>query len=199
MNEAGVQAGRFSVERYLEMAECGIISEDDRVELLGGLIVAMTPPTPLHDSAVTRVHYALQRMLGSQVLVRVQCSFVAGHDSAPQPDIAVVPGGPDDYWDEHPSRAHLLVEVASSSVLQDRLTKAAIYARAGVPCYWLVNLRDRCVEAFREPDRFAGRYASVSRATGSDTLTIDAFPGATVEASELLPPRAALSGDRESR
>ena len=182
------QPGHFTVRRYLEMAECGIISDDDRVELLDGLIIAMAPPSPLHDSAVSCVQYALHRKLGLDVVVRVQSTFVVGRDSAPQPDIAVVPGSIDDYWDSHPTKAHLLVEVAVSSVLQDRLTKAAIYARAGVPCFWIVNLRDRCVEPMSEPDRFAARYRQIARATGSNPLAIDAYPHVSFEARELLPP-----------
>jgi Uma2 family endonuclease len=170
------------------MSECGIIPEDERVELLDGLIVAMPPPSPPHDSAVQRVMYVLLRKLGLGVSLRVQSSFVAGDASVPQPDLALVPGGLDDYLDRHPSRAWLLVEVAHTSVSQDRLTKAGIYARAGIPCYWVVNLRDRCIEVFREPDRFAARYAQATRASGTEPLVIDAFPGVTFEARELLPP-----------
>lgn len=188
MNPVESVPGHFSARQYLEMSECGIIPEDERVELLDGLIVAMAPPSPPHDAAVHRVMYALLRKLGLDVTLRVQASFVAGSTSVPQPDLAVVPGGTEDYADHHPSSAFLLVEVAQTSVTQDRLTKAAIYARAGVPCYWAVNLRDRCVEVFREPDRLAARYSQVTRATGTDELVIDGFPDVTFEARELLPP-----------
>lgn len=188
MAEAGGETGRISVDRYFEMAECGILSPDDRVELLDGLIVAMAPPTPPHDSIISHVQYALLRRLGLDVTVRVQSTFVVGDHSAPQPDLAVVPGDPRTYLSRHPTRAHLIVEVAHSSIIQDRLTKAPIYARAGIPCYWIVNLRDHCIETFQAPDRWKARYDIVATATGSDLLEIDAFPGVTFSAEELLPP-----------
>jgi len=179
---------RVSVSRYFELAKCGIISPDDRVELLEGLIVSIDAQSAPHASTVYRVEHLLNHRLGSGGVVRTQMAFLAGDASAPQPDVAVVPGSPDDYCERHPSKAHLIVEVAHSSVIQDRLTKAAIYARAAVPCYWIVNLRDRCVEVFGGLDRSKADYASVVRATGRQTFAIEAFPGVTFEAAELLPP-----------
>jgi Uma2 family endonuclease len=188
MSESEPGSPRISVERYFEMQECGLISPDDRVELLDGLIVAMSPSTPSHDAVVSIVQYALLRKLGLDVATRVQSSFLAGEKSVPQPDIAVVPGTVQTYTERHPARAYLLVEVAQSSVAQDRLTKASIYARAGIPCYWIVNVRDRCVEVFRDPDRFKACYLETWRATGDDVIRIDAFPEVAFEACELLPP-----------
>ncbi len=188
MTEHTHDAGRSTAARYFEMAECGIIAPDDRVELLRGLVVAMAPQSPRHASTVSLVHQILLRRLGQNCLLRVQSSFPVSVDSVTEPDLALVPGRIEDYFDRHPTTADLIVEVAHSSLIQDRLTKAAIYARAGVPCYWIVNLRDRCVEVHREPDRRKGEYASVVQATGADTLAIDAWPGMTFEAVELLPP-----------
>jgi Uma2 family endonuclease len=99
-----------------------------------------------------------------------------------------VPGLPDEYSHKHPTRAVLIVEVAETSVVQDRITKAAIYARAGVTCYWIVNLRDRRIEAFGEPDRWKSQYTTFLRATGRQTLTIDGHPDVAFSAKELLPP-----------
>lgn len=180
--------GRYDADRYFEMIECGIVAPDDNVELLEGLIVAMPSSSPPHEVGVAMVQYALQRKLGLEVFVRVQMSFLAGKNSVPQPDVAVVDGRPWDYTVRPPSKAHLLVEVSRSSLTMDRLTKAPIYARAGVPCYWIVNLRNRCVEVYREPDRWKAKYAVVETRTGSDLLTLDAFPGVTFTAEELLPP-----------
>jgi Uma2 family endonuclease len=188
VSESESASPRISVDRYLEMWECGVISPGDRVELLDGLIVAMAPPSPPHDSTVSRVQYALLRKLGLGVVTRVQSSFLAGDKSVPQPDIAVVPGDLDAYTTRHPARAFLLVEVAHTSVAQDRVTKVSIYARAGVPCYWIVNVRDRCVEVFRDPDRFKASYNESWRATDDDQVRIDAFPGIAFDVNELLPP-----------
>lgn len=188
MNEPAPKSARYSVKRYFELAKRGVIARNDRVELLEGLIVAMAPQTSPHAATAYRVGHALQRKLGPDKVVRVQMSFLAGSESAPEPDVAVVPGKAEDFCRRHPTRAHLVVEVAETSVIQDRITKAAIYARAGVPCYWIVNVRDRHVETFREPDRWRARYGSVMCVTGSDTLTIDAFPDIAFTAAEMLPP-----------
>lgn len=171
------------------MTECGIIAPDDRVELLDGMIVSMAAQSAPHAGNVFRVQQLLLSKLGLETVVRSQSTFLAGTSSAPEPDIVVLPGRAEDYLEEHPTTAHLVVEVAYSSIIQDRLTKAAIYARAGIPCYWIVNLRDRCVEVFREPDPLRAAYTSVTRATGDDPLSIEAFPGVSFAAAELLPPR----------
>jgi Uma2 family endonuclease len=187
MSDPAASLGHYTVERYYALADCGILSPDDRVELLDGLIVAMPPRSDGHDDTIHRVQYALLRKLGLGIATRVQSPFMAGGASVPQPDVAVVPGKAGDYFDNAPTKAHLIVEVSQSSLPQDRLTKSAIYARAGVPCYWIINLRDRCVEVYRDPDRFKSEYRSVTRATGTDILTIDDFPGMTFEAAEFLP------------
>ena len=188
MTETGPDGVRVSAERYFELTECGIIAPDDRVELLEGLIVSMTAQSAPHAGTVYRVERALIHKLGLDVVVRVQMTFVAGDISVPEPDIAVVPGKADDYFERHPSSAFLIVEVAQTSVIQDRITKAAIYARAGIPCYWIVNVRDRCVEVFRQPDRSRAEYASVTLFSGTQAFGIDAFPAVLFEAAELLPP-----------
>lgn len=188
MIAASTSLGHFSVERYQALGDCGILSPDDRVELLDGLIVAMAPPSPPHDAEVNLAQYVLLGRLGLDVNIRVQASFRVGGTSVPQPDIALVPGRPTDYFGSIPDKASLILEVSLSSLMQDRLSKSAIYARAGVPCYWIVNLRDRCVEVYRDPDRWKSRYRSVTHATGSDPLVIDEFPGVRFEAGEFLPP-----------
>lgn len=187
MSGAGTSLGHYTVERYYALADCGILTPDDRVELLDGLIVAMAPRSDGHDDTIHVVLYALLEKLGLGVAIRVQSSFMAGGASVPQPDVAVVPGKAGDYFENAPTKALLIVEVSQSSLAQDRLTKSAIYARAGVPCYWIINLRDLCVEVYREPDRWKSKYGSVSRATGSGILAIDEFPGVTFEAAEFLP------------
>jgi len=192
MSDSASSLGHYTVERYYALAECGILSPDDRVELLDGLIVAMAPRSDGHDATIHVVLYALLGKLGQGATIRVQSPFMAGGASVPQPDLAVVPGKAADYFDNAPTKAHLIVEVSQSSLAQDRLTKSAIYARAGVACFWIVNLRNLCVEVYRDPDRFKSEYRSVTIATGTDILTIDDFPGVTFEAAEFLPPEEHL-------
>jgi len=172
---------------YFALAECGILAPDDRVELLEGQIVSMAPPSPLHNAIVHHVQEVLTRKLPTGTLVRTQMTFLAGPKSVPEPDVAVLPGRNTDYLHRHPSRVHLLVEIADSSLAQDRLTKAAIYARAGVPTFWIVNLRDNSVECFAQPDQLGRRYGQTSRATGHDRLPLDAFPDVVIRAAEMFP------------
>jgi len=187
MNETASSLGHYTVEQYYALADCGVLAPDDRVELLDGLIVSMPPRSDEHDAIIHVVLYSLLEKLGLEVGVRVQAPFVVGGTSVPQPDLAIVPGKARDYLLAAPTKAHLVVEVSKSSLPQDRLTKSAIYARAGVPCYWIVNLRDRCVEVYREPDRWKSEYRSVTHATGSNILVIDEFPDVRFEAADFLP------------
>lgn len=189
MSHAETESGRYNVGQYLALAECGLLTPDDHVELLDGFIVAMTPSSPYHSATLNIVQNLLQRRLGPEVNLRVQMCFVAGEAYVPEPDIAVVPGTAEDYLQSHPSHAYLIVEVSESSVAYDRLTKSRVYARAGVPCYWIVNVRDGCVEEFREPDPDRGVYGKRRSVTGAAELRIDAFAGVAFVAQELLPPR----------
>lgn len=177
---------RMSVERYLGLVEAGVLGPDDRVELLEGVIVAMAPQNPPHAAGVARVYEAVRDAVGRRAHVRSQLSLVL-RGSVPEPDLALVPGSVADYERTHPITALLVVEVADSSLKQDRLSKAAIYAAAGIPEYWIVNLRDEVVEVMRDPDPAQARYRAVRSAARDDRLELVALPGATLDASALLP------------
>jgi Uma2 family endonuclease len=178
---------RYTAERYLELVHAGVLGPNDRVELLEGVIVAMAPQNPRHAAGIGRVDDALREAIGKRAVVRVQSPFVAGGYSVPEPDVVVVPGKRSDYDDAHPTRALLVVEVADTSLMQDRLTKAGIYAAADVPEYWLVNLRDDQVEVFRAPEPTASRYADTFVAHRGERLDVAVLPGASVDVSDLLP------------
>lgn len=184
----GAPAGaRYSSERYLALVDEGILGPHDRVELLEGVIVAMAPEGPRHEVAIDKTAEALRIAVGARGAVRVQHSLHTGSHSVPQPDVAVVPGRFDDYARERPRTALLVVEVPESSLLQDRLSKSAIYASAGIPEYWIVNLRNDTVEVFRSPDRQACRYAESPAAVRGERLELAALAGASVAVDDLLP------------
>ncbi len=183
---------RMTVERYLGLVEAGVLSEDDRVELLEGVVVAMTPHNPPHAAGVARAYETLRVAIGTRAHVRSQLSLVLGR-SVPEPDLAVVPGSVADYDRSHPTTALLVIEVADASLKQDRISKAAIYAAAGIPEYWIVNLRDAAVEVMRDPNRDEARYRSARSFSRGQRLALVALPGATVDVSELLPERSAGS------
>jgi len=155
---------------------------DERIELLGGVIVEMSPQDPRHAATVQRLTAILARLADGHALLRAQLSFGASPDSMPQPDIALVPPG--DYDGAHPEIALLLIEVANTSLRKDRLLKTELYARAAVGEYWIVNLPDRCVEVHREPRD--GSFTNVTLAHSGDTLSIAALGGAAIAVDDFL-------------
>ena len=140
-----VQTRRWTRDEYDRMIATGIFHPEERLELLEGEIVHMTPQGSGHATAVRLVEDALRNLFNVGFDVRVQMPLALGTDSEPEPDVAVVVGPPRDYRDEHPRVAILVVEVADSTLSLDRERKAALYARAGIQEYWLLNLTDRCL------------------------------------------------------
>lgn len=177
----------YTATRYFALVGEGLLAPDERVELLEGIIVSMPPHLPSHANGVRIADRALRRAFGPEVVVSAQLPFVAGASSVPEPDFAILPGHLEDYATEHPTRALLVVEIAESSLAQDRLTKSRIYAKAGVPDYWIVNLRDEVVEWYSDPDRESRLYRSKGTAVGTDRLRVTAFPDAILVAADLLP------------
>jgi Uma2 family endonuclease len=180
---------RLSSRRYLALVHRGVLEPDDRVELLEGVIVAMPPHNVAHAAGVRRVSSVLYRAVGEKAVVQVQLALRAGRYSVPEPDVAVLPGTLSDYDHQHPAGALVVVEVADSSLPQDRITKAAIYAAAGIPEYWIVNVRDQRVEWFRDPRPSSRRYATVGVAGRGRRVVVAALPGVAVEVDALLPAR----------
>jgi len=181
---------RIPACEYMRLIEAGVLEEDDRVELLEGVIVAMTPSDPRHATAETKATYELMRAVAGRALVRTQCDFHSSAWSVPVPDLAVVPGTADDYATAHPTAAILLVEIANTSLKQDRLSKSRIYAAANVSEYWIVNLRESVIEVMRDPDPANAVYRDVRVVQAGDTLELAALPGARVAVAELLPKRS---------
>jgi len=156
--------------------------EDERVELLHGTVVKMSPNRPEHASPIERLSHILVPALNGRGIVRVQLSFLAADESEPEPDVAVVPLG--DHSREHPSSAHLVIEVAASSLRKDRLVKAPLYAASGVREYWIVNVPERCVELFRNSD--GQRYQATSQHASSETVSLIAFPDVRVAIADVF-------------
>jgi Uma2 family endonuclease len=182
-----IPCGRITAEQYLRLVDDGVLGPDDRVELLEGVVVSMAAQNSPHASGVARASHALMFAVAKRAVVRTQLTFVAGEYSVPEPDIAIVPGRYADYDRVHPQTALLIVEVADTSLAQDRLTKAAIYAAAGIPEYWIVDVRGQRVEVYRQPVVDEYRYATRSFALRADTLEVTALPGAVVAVDDLLP------------
>ncbi len=142
----------WSVARYQRMIETGILTAEDKVELLENHVVLKMPRNPPHDGTVQLVTEALSPAIPSGWRLRVQLTVVLS-DSQPEPDGAIVRGDARAYVTRHPTVADtgLVIEVADTSLLRDRVDKKRIYARAGIPVYWIVNLVDRRVEVSTQP------------------------------------------------
>lgn len=147
---------------------------------------------PSHASAVRRTEKACQRLFGDGFDVRCQLPLALGGRNEPLPDIAVVAGSAEDFDDEHPTTAVLVVEVPDSTLRYDRTTKASLYARAGIPEYWILDLVDRTLEVHRAPqvDRtqpLRYGYASVEIVPEDGSLSSLSSSNASVAVSDLLP------------
>lgn len=173
------------MDDYLELVALGKLAPDDRVELLEGVVTAMSPQSPRHAAIVMRVAEAL-RVAGGSAALRVQAPLRAGPASLPEPDVALVPGRTEDYLDRHPDGALLVVEVADSSLAQDRLSKAAIYARAQVQEYWIVDLVGDQLQVFRQPG--AAAYAEHSVLSRGQSIAPLVAPSSPIAVADLLPP-----------
>ena len=166
---------------YDKLVETGLL-HDTRVELLRGALVDMSPQGPRHADVIRRLATRLIRALPEDVHISVQSPLALSDHSEPEPDIAVVPAA--DYSAAHPSRALLVIEVAESSLHKDRVVKLALYAAAGIPEFWLVNLADRLIEVHRDPT--SGRYATVDRLDASGVITSLTFPTLRIAAGDIL-------------
>lgn len=176
----------YTVEEYFGLVETGQLDPDARVELLEGVIVEMSPQTPRHAAATRRLHEALRETFDCEI--RTQLPFIAGSRSGPEPDAVVVPGTLRDYDHRHPTEALLVAEVAHSSLPVDRLSKSRIYAGAGVPEYWIVNLVDDLLEVHRAPDRNARVYGEITSLTRGDSVNPVAAPDRSIAVGDLIPP-----------
>lgn len=183
---------RFTVEKYQQLGEIGVLGENDRVELLEGWIVPKMVHNPPHDVSVQLTGRVLRAVIPEGWCDRSQAT-VRTDDSAPEPDVAIVRGSHRDFISRHPEPGEvgLVVEVAESSLSTDRGTKARLYARAQIPCYWIINLIDRQLEVLTNPGGPADAPAYDQRQVfGPDDdvpFVLDGTELARIAVRELLP------------
>lgn len=177
---------RFTVEEYQRMAEAGILTKDDRVELIEGEIIQMTPIGPRHAACVDRLNRLFSKAVGDRAIVRVQNPIRILPDSEPQPDVVLLRPRADFYQEAHPGPPDILVivEVSETSVGYDRTVKLSLYARAGIREVWLVDLERRLVEAHRSSG--ASRYQNVRQFPRGERLTVEALPELTFSVNDIL-------------
>jgi Uma2 family endonuclease len=175
----------FNVEEYYRMAEVGLLSASDRVELIEGEIVEMSPIGSTHGGTVKRSSAFLNRKLGDTVIVGVQDPIQLNDFSEPQPDLALLKPCEDFYSNSHPVPEDVLVviEVADTSLDYDRNVKLPLYARAGIPEAWLMVLAKDVIEVYSQPKN--GKYQKIHRVTRK-TLVSPTIPTFSCKVEELL-------------
>ncbi len=177
---------RFTVDDYHRMVAAGILSENSRVELVKGQIVDMAPIGAPHLNMVIRLTRILSAILEDRGLLSVQNPIRLDHGSEPQPDVAVLKPRPEEYETQTPHAADtlLVIEIAETSLNEDRDVKAPLYAESGIPEYWIINIVDRLVEVYRQPHN--GLYSQRRLVDIGGKLDIVMLPGSTFPATEVL-------------
>jgi Uma2 family endonuclease len=175
------QVRSFKRSEYDRMVELGLF-EDERVELLRGVLVKMSPRLAAHASTVSKLNQLLMTQLQGRLGLRIQSPLAVSDDSEPEPDVAVVALG--DYDTEHPRTALLVIEVSDTTLRRDR-GKASVYAAAGVGEYWIVNVGARTVEVYSSAE--GDRYAEARTLRPGDTLRPATLPDVALVVTEVLP------------
>jgi len=172
--ESAVEARKkFTTDDVMRMLKAGILNEDDRLELIEGELLVVSPQDPIHAGAVQRLNQWLVRAYGDAFQVRPQLPLHASALSLPEPDLAVVRGDVHSFDRGHPEGADsvLLIEVTWTTAQRDR-RKVEIYARAGVPVYWRVDLEHRRLEVYEGPATDAGVYTRVRLLSDGDEVDV---------------------------
>jgi Uma2 family endonuclease len=184
MTMLAVDVRRWTRQEYERMAAAGLFQPEERLELIEGTIYRMTPQSSRHAVAIQLIEEALRRAFPPGCSFRVQMPLALGDFSQPEPDLAVVSGAPRDHLAAHPGTALLVVEVADRSLPYDRTEKLSLYARAGIPEYWLVDIQERTLAVHRDPA--GGAYRSRALLRAGDAVAPLACPEGTLPVADLL-------------
>lgn len=176
----------FNVDDYYRMAEAGILTEDDRVELIEGEVIKMSPIGSRHAACVDRLNSLFSRFAGQTAIVRVQNPIRIDDYSEPQPDVSLRKPRADFYAEAHPTADDILlvIEVADTSVEYDRHVKVPLYAQVGIPEVWLVNLSEDLIEIYT--DAANGSYKNVRRVKHGESFSLQAVPGIAFSVDAVL-------------
>ena len=179
---------RFSVDEYYAMAQAGILARNERVELIDGEIITMSPIGNPHGAGVDRATDLLVPLVTGRAIVRVQAHVRLADDCQPEPDLTLLARRDDFYSTEAPgpSDVLLLIEVADSSLSYDRNRKLPLYARHAIPEVWIENIPTRQIEAYRAPVN--GEYTDTRIYRPGDTISPQAFPDIELPVIRLVGP-----------
>ena len=182
----------WTVSEFEKLFDLGFFAPDARLELVEGEIWKKMSQNEPHSIAVLLAQYKFMELFASGYVVRVQLPLVIGATSKPEPDLAIVTGVPRDYLASHPTTAELVVEISDATLRADQTTKAALYARANIAEYWIVNLIERTLEVRRQPSPMAGEslghgYRSTQILLPGESIAPLGAATSPVGVDELLP------------
>jgi Uma2 family endonuclease len=176
---------RFTHEEYIRMRETGILTAEESVELIHGRIVEKSPENTPHRAAVMKITRVLvERLDADTYAIQPQSTLPLGEYDAPEPDLAVLRGTPDELMGGELPVA-LVVEVADTSLDRDRGVKQELYARAGIPVYWIVDLTGRQLEVYSDPEK--GRYREQTTVPENGSVNLPDPERSSVAVRALLP------------
>jgi len=177
---------RFTVTQYHQMVEAGILTADDRVELIEGEIVEMSPVGRQHAACVKRLIKLFSQQVSERAVVAAQDPVELSDRSEPQPDFILLQPRPDFYEARHPLPQDilLLVEVADTTIESDREIKIPLYASSGIVEVWLVDINQQLIEVYRQP--VGDRYGNVQRCQRGQKLSLQAFPDVSITVAQVL-------------
>jgi Uma2 family endonuclease len=185
-HEERIAYHRITVDQYYRMAEVGLLTADERVELIDGVIIDMAPIGSRHAGALRRLNRLLTAAVGTRAIVSGQLPLRLGRSSEPQPDLALLRPRDDFYEAEHPRAEDvlLLIEVSVTSARYDREVRVPLYARSRIPEVWVADLTTATLLIHRSPDGVS--YSDVVALRTPGVIELAAIPGVRVDLSELL-------------
>ena len=192
---AAYETRKFTVDEYYRLAEVGILQPSERVELICGDIVLMPPIGPLHAATLEHWSSVLKEEIPRQFIVRSQNPVSLGEHLEPVPDLAIVLNRAGGYFASHPGPDEILliIEVSDSTLAYDRTSKTNMYAEAGIPETWIMNLPEDCIEVFTEPGDQG--YAQQTIYRRGDRFSPAALADVEFAVADLLPPPPASNVD----
>ncbi|BAQ60003.1 Predicted dioxygenase [Geminocystis sp. NIES-3708] len=186
-NENFLSLRLLTIREYNLMAEVGILTHDEKVELINGQIITMSPQGSFHAAAITRTNRLLNNQL-NKILIRLQLPIIVNDFSEPEPDIAIVKYDPFDYDDRHPlaTEVYLIIEIADTTLKTDLEIKRQLYASANIPEYWVLDLKQRQLYVYRESN--SQDYQTTIILSDQESIIPLNFPETEIKVSEMLRP-----------
>ena len=177
---------KFTVEEYEKMTTQGIIKPDEKVELIRGEIIKMSPMGTRHASSVDRLIQLFYQKLGQKIILRVQNPIRLNNNSQPEPDLSLLIPRSDFYVAAYPcpQDIYLIIEVSDSTLDYDRYTKIPLYAEANIKEVWIINLKEECLEVYRHP--LHDSYQAIQKYYRGESIFIESFPEIELTLIEIL-------------